>query len=107
MATKEMLTIKQVCAEYALSQVYVRRMIQKGKIKTTKVKFNANQFKHIIAREEIEKWRATASTRARRADGRNKFTLYATPAERVILQNLLEEGKLELPVVRANPPKTS
>lgn len=82
-------------------------MIQKGKLPTTKVKFNKNQFKHMISEEAAEKWRNTSSSRTQREDGRRKFIHYATENEAQELAKILKERKLGIIVKLANPPKSS
>lgn len=101
----ENLTIKEVCEELGLTMVYVRRMIQKGKIKTTKVEMNKNQFKHLVSREEVERWRASITHRSTRDDGRNKFVLYATQDELAVIEQLLGENNIESIITRANKVK--
>lgn len=106
MSTNNMLSIKDVCEEYNLSPVYVRRMILKKKIKTTKQPMNdGKQYKHMIARSEVERWRKQTSAHTMRTDGRNKYNIYCTKSEFTKLQKLLQDNNLKTPLVRANPPK--
>ncbi len=104
----EKLSIKDVCDRYELSSVYVRRMIQRGEIKTELVPLSegSKTMKHLIAVEEIERWRASkGSNRSNREDGRSKFTLYANAEEYEAIMKLLEENQIESIVVRANKVK--
>lgn len=103
----ELLSIKDVVEQFELSPVYVRRMIQHGKIKTTKVEIGKNTFKHMIEKAEIERWRAESVTHSRRADNRSKFVLYATTEELEAIQNLLSENNIEAVINRANKVKES
>ena len=97
------LSIKEVCSEFGLSEVYVRRMILKGKLKSEKVEIAKNTYKHLIERDEVVRWRKTSQGRgSRRDDGRNKFTIYGTPDEISKLQKLLETNKLQTPIKRSN-----
>lgn len=93
--------IKSVSKELGLSEVYVRRMILKGKIQTTKVEIAKNTYKHVIAEDEVNKWRG-GITRSKREDGRAKYNLYSSQEEFEVLVALLKENKIDLPIVRAN-----
>ena len=100
------LSIKEVCSKYNLSEVYVRRMILKGKLLSEKVEIAANTYKHMIAVDEVERWRkASKGAGSRRDDKRNKFTIYATPDEIAKVQKLIENAKIESPIVRSNAKK--
>ena len=108
MSTKEELSIKDVCEEYNLSQVYVRRSILKGKLKSHTITIAKNTTKHMMFREDVEAWRSLVGEGgSRRDDGRNKYNVYCTQEEYEKLQSLLEETHLELPIQRSNPPKST
>lgn len=97
--------IKEICAITGLSPVYVRRMIQHGKIQTTKIEIGKNTFKHFVSESELNRWRSSTEARTTREDGRNKFVMYATPAEFEAIQKLLGEYDLQTPIRRANKVK--
>lgn len=100
------LTLKDVVAESGLSPVYVRRAILEGKLPSKKVQVGSTKVvRHEIMRADFETWRKGVGTHTRRADGRSKFALYATPEEFAKLQKLIEANKLETPVERAHQPK--
>lgn len=99
------LGIKDVAKELGLSEVYVRRMILKGKIATTKVEIAPNTFKHLIDREEVERWRKSVQGHSRRADGRSRFILYSTKEEFEKIQELLKTNEVEAIVTRQNEVK--
>lgn len=96
-------TIKEIVAKYNLSNVYVRRMIQQGKLITTKVPVIGmkNTFKHVVDEEELVRWRSS-SQHNKREDGRNRFILYATSEEKATLDELLKESELGVIVIRQN-----
>lgn len=98
--------IKDACKLLGLSEVYVRRMILKGIIPTTKVEIRTNTFKHLISEDDLNIWRESVKGRSRREDGRSKFTLYASIEELAQIQALLEENSIESPVIRSNKVKT-
>lgn len=104
-STKGYLTIKEAAAEFGLSPVWIRRMVHQGKLEVIRVQVGDSKVERIeIARKSIEV-RALGS-RTRRDDGRNKFTLYATPEEHTKLIELLAANGIEVPIARANPPKS-
>lgn len=98
------LSIKDVCREYGLSEVYVRRMILKGKLHSTKIEIAQNTYKHLIDVDEVERWRKTSHHNGgvRRTDGRNKYTIYGTQDEIEKLYELIDSNKLETPIKRSN-----
>jgi hypothetical protein len=98
-------SIKSAAIELGLSEVYIRRMIQKGQIETTKVAISDNVWKHMIDEAELAQWRKNTNSRSIREDGRNKFTVYANADEYAQLQKLLEANKLNLPIMRSNDPE--
>jgi hypothetical protein len=104
-SNKTTYSIKEACETLELSPVYVRRMIQKGVIKTNKVEIAKNTFKHEIEAEEIERWRNSIGNRSKREDGRLKFTLYASQDELQQIQKLLEDNTIEALIQRSNKVK--
>lgn len=101
------LSIKDVCEQFELSPVYVRRMIQRGEIKTELVPVSegSKTTKHMIDQEEIIRWRASKANRSTREDGRSKYVLYANADEIKAIESLLETNAIEAIVVRANKVK--
>lgn len=98
------LSIKAAAAEFGLSECWVRRMVHQGKLEHRRVQVGDTKVTRIeIPRKALEA-RATG-TRSRRADGRNKWVMYATPAELDAIQALLGDHDLAVPIARANPPK--
>ena len=87
-------TIKQWSVVSGLSEVYIRRMVLKGVIKTTKVEIAKNTFRHEITQEEFETFRATRNN-TKREDGRNKFVLYGNLEEIKKVQELLQSNNIE------------
>ena len=103
-----MYTIKQVCEMTGLSEVYVRRMIQHGKLQTEKVPMPnmKNTFQHMISEDELNRWRS-ASANHRREDGRSRFILYATAEEKAELDQLIAENENGAIITRQNKVKQS
>jgi len=94
------LSIKQICEEYELSPVYVRRAISKGKLQVSeRVLIAKNTEKILVERNVVEAWRKRSERHSPRIDGRNKYILYATSEE---LEALKKSAGLELNVLRAN-----
>lgn len=99
----KLMSIKEVCKQYELSEVYVRRMILQGKISTQKVQIMNNTFKHMIKESEIIRWRSSTKTSGRRrVDGRNKYSIYGTSDEIELIQKLLDSNKVQTPLIRSN-----
>jgi hypothetical protein len=99
-------SIKSAAAELNLSEVYIRRMIQTGKLATTKTQVGDTEvWKHMISEETLTAWRKNSSAKTSRDDGRSKFTLYATAAELAQIQKLLQANKVTAIIERANKPE--
>jgi hypothetical protein len=100
------LSIKEAAVEFDLSECWIRRMVHQGKLPHKRVQVGDTKVSRIEIPVSALKARASLS-RSRREDGRNKFVLYATPAEYAQLQKLLSDADLATPIARANPPKSS
>jgi hypothetical protein len=101
-----MYSIKDASKALNLSEVYIRRMIQQGKLATTKVQVaDTEVWKHMISESTLAAWRKSSSTRTSRNDDRSKFTLYATAAELAQITKLLQSNKIEAIIERANKPE--
>jgi excisionase family DNA binding protein len=104
--TKASFTIKEAAIELGLSTVYIRRMIQNGKIATVKTQVGDTEvWRHEIAAAELAKWRKDAGSRTTRTDGRNKYALYATAEELAEINEWLAENENGAIVERANRPE--
>jgi hypothetical protein len=91
----ESFTINSAAAALGLSQMYVRRAVNLGQLKSHLVPINpeAKTMKHVITAEDLNEWRKTRIQR-KRADGRGRFTLHATPEELKAIQELLGDSDL-------------
>jgi hypothetical protein len=100
-------TLKEVAQELGLTEFRVRSAIRKGDLKTTMepVKDGSKTNRHMIAEADVLAWRSATGSHTRRADGRNKYNIYMTPAEYDQVMALLVDAKLETPVIRANTHK--
>jgi hypothetical protein len=103
----DVLTIKQVEAEYGITAIYIRKAMKEGKLTGEKVavKEGSATMKNVFTREAVEAWRAASGSHTRRADGRNKFVLYANPDELAKVQSMIDSGELTAIVERANKAK--
>lgn len=101
------LTIKEASLEFGKSECWIRRMVHQGKLNDIKrVNVGDTKVKRIeLSRAELSK-RLSSNSRTQRKDGRNKFTLYATPSEIEALTQLLEANEIAVPIARSNPPKS-
>jgi hypothetical protein len=105
MSTKTF-SIKAAAAELGLSEVYVRRAIQTGKLATTKTQVGDTEvWRHEISEETLNAWRKDAGARSTRTDGRNKYTVYATSEELAAFKAWLVESKSKMVLERANSPE--
>lgn len=101
-----MFSIKTAAQETGLSEVYIRRAIQMKKLPTQKVQVGDTEvYKHMITKDDLEKWRNGSGTHSVRTDGRNKFVMYATPDELAKIQQFIAEQKIGAVVDKANKPE--
>jgi excisionase family DNA binding protein len=99
-------SIKEVSSLLSLSEVYVRRMIQQGKLKSTLVQINDSEVKkHMIDEKDLEIWRKNSQSHSSRKDDRNKFTIYLNQEELVKVTSLLKNLNIE--IERSNKPQDS
>jgi excisionase family DNA binding protein len=106
MSEQKRYTIKQAAAALDLSEVYVRRMIQQGKLETVRTQVGDTEvWRHEISESTLNEWRKSAGSRSSRSDGRTKFTLYATPDELKTIVELFKANKVQAPIERANKPE--
>ena len=93
---ENLLSINDVAREFELSPIYVRNAIRHQLIETTMVPIapESKTLKHLMTREAVVAWRETRNSRSRREDGRNKFTLYATPEEKAQIEALLANNEI-------------
>jgi hypothetical protein len=98
-----MLSLLEVARECELSDVYVRHAIRNKLLPTTMVPVrpDSKTMKHMISREDMLAWRETRKARSRRADGRNKFVLYARADELAQIQELLASNGIDTPIEKA------
>lgn len=87
--------IKEWAAESGLSEVYIRRMVNKGVLPSHKVVITEGGVeKNLITREDFEAFRATRN-HSQRTDGRNRFLLYATKDELERISAMFAENGIE------------
>ena len=99
-------TIKEALEISGMDNPYFRKLIYDGKIEAIKSAIPGTKIeRYLVSRESLAAYMSKSKHNSRR-DGRNKFILYATPAEFEALTKLLEKGKLDLPLARANVKKT-
>jgi len=86
-----MFTIKQLAVELQLSEMYVRRAIQQGKLQATLEKVpNTNIERWSVSAEEVTKWRKTCKNHAHRADGRKQYKVVLSEEEFNLLSKKYE-----------------
>lgn len=102
-STEGWLTIKDIMRDYKLSDMRVRMGIRTGQMKSVLVpKDGTKTLERKVSPEEVKKWREESEHHTKRTDGRNKFNIYMTKEEKVIVDGLFKTNKLELPIRLAN-----
>ena len=100
-------TLKEAAAEVGLTDFRVRTAIRKGQLASVKVPIgDSKTLRHMITEAALKAWREASGAHTRRADGRNKYTLYATAEEYEAVMKLIAEHQLQTPIARANAKKT-
>lgn len=90
-------TIKSLAKKFGHSEVYIRRSITQGKLKTTKEKIAKNTYRHRISDLHYKEWRSSTISRSKRTDNRNKGVIYLhRPTEH---KKLLKWLEAEMPEV--------
>lgn len=98
-------TIKEALTITGYDNPYLRKLLNTGKIKAVKIAIpGSNILRWLIDREALDAY-VSRGTHTSREDGRNKYTLYATPEEFEAIVALLEQNKLKSPIQRANVKK--
>ena len=105
--TEKVYDLKEAAKELGLTEFRVRSAIRAGDLKTywEPTKPDSKTNKHMITESALREWRSKTGSHTRRADGRNKYNIYMTPAEYDQVMALLVDAKLETPVIRANTHK--
>jgi hypothetical protein len=107
LAQKERLTIDEAAQLADVRPQYIRTLLRKGELESVQepIEEGSQVWRHEILMESFVDWNENR-TRSRRADGRNKFTVYATPDEAEAIEDALEEaGLTEVEFERAYKPK--
>jgi excisionase family DNA binding protein len=100
------LSIKTAAQLLGLSEVYIRRMIQQGKIKTNRVQVgDSDIWRHEIPADVLEAWRKSSAVHTVRTDGRSKFVMYATAAELNTIKEFIAKSNLGTVIDKANKPE--
>lgn len=89
--TTKVYDIKSGAVYLGCDEMYLRKLIRDGKIKTNLVQIAGTKiWKHEIAEEELKGWKERARTHTSRTDGRNKYTVYANAQEIAAMQEWLK-----------------
>lgn len=97
MDKQEQYDINAAAKELGFSVVYIRTLIRRGVIKTTRVPLAEGSMvtKHVISKEQMDKFLNDVPHKSRRYDSRNKFILYARPEEYVLVYQALVNADLK------------
>lgn len=104
---KQALPIPAAAEYLGVKPQYVRTLIRNGKFKPNKVRISEDSqvWRWEIPIDQLDAHAAGGGARTRRADGRSKFVLYATPEEHEKIAALVAEQKLAVIIERAYQPK--
>jgi len=87
-------TIKEAARILGMSEMYIRRSIQKGTLKAISEKVpNTNIDRWSIPAAELEAWRTRSKTHSKRADGRVRRIVYLSQEEEAALAPQFEIAK--------------
>lgn len=97
MDKQEQYDINAAAKELGFSVVYIRTLIRRGVIKTTRVPLAEGSMvtKHVISKEQMDKFLNDTPHKSRRYDSRNKFILYARPEEYILVYQALVNANLK------------
>jgi hypothetical protein len=99
---------KEVMKLTGLSQMRINGAVRDGKLRSHMEPLNDTKTEHrMFDPADVAEWRANTATHSRRADGRGKFTMYATPEELEAVNKVLKANELEVPIQRANKVKAT
>lgn len=92
--------IKDAAKYLGVDEQYLRKLVREGKLETqmVPVKSGSQVMKHLITQDTLDARKANAGAKAGgRKDGRNKWTVYATPAEMAQIAKLCQELDIPAP----------
>lgn len=104
--TKTSFSIREAAQYLKVSEMYLRKRVNDGTIKTAKVNVLGDIWRHEISKADLDAFKQHTSNRSSRDDGRNKFVVYLTKAEEAQVRALFAANKLEAVaklLSRANP----
>jgi hypothetical protein len=103
---KDYLDIKEIMEEYGLSDMRVRTCIRNKTLKSILIFVGQTKTQqHICHKNDVIAWRNKSNQHTKRNDGRNKYNVYCTPSEKVMLDQLMLDNKIQLPIGLANSKK--
>lgn len=104
------LDLKEAARYLGLGEQYIRTLVRKGLLPTTMVPLRdgAVTLKHMITVKDLDAFRDRETHRTgARADGRNKYLLYANQEEYEGVTELLTTNYPEVEIRRAYPGKAA
>jgi len=102
-------SIREAAKYLKVSEMYLRKKVNDGTLKTSKVQVLGDIWRHQIAQADLDAFKARTNNRSSRDDGRNKFVVYLSKTEEATVRGLLKANKLEAVdklLLRANPSNT-
>lgn len=104
--SEKSLSIRESAQYLKVSEMYLRKKVNDGTLKTTRVNILGDIWRHEIAKTDLDAFKVHTSNRSSRDDGRNKFVIYLSKSEESKLRELLKVNNLEKVgqlLQRANP----
>lgn len=95
--TEQQYDILAAANKLGFSQTYIRTLVRRGVIKTTRVPLSEGSLvtKHVISEAVLDEFLNETPHKSRREDGRNKFIMYADPGEYVLVHQALVAADLQ------------
>lgn len=89
-------TIKQAAVRMGLTEPYVRALIRNDKLPSElrAIGFESQVSRHMITEQAIATFLKETTRKSRRNDGRNKYVLYANPAEIILVDEAIRKAGL-------------
>lgn len=106
MSEKTSLSIRESAQFLHVSEMYLRKKVNDGTLKTHRVQILGDIWRHEIEKADLLAFKAHTSNRSSRDDGRNKFVIYLSKSEESKVREMLKESKLDQVsalLQRANP----
>lgn len=98
----------KTAAQYLnMNVMYVRKLVQSGKIPSQMVQVKGDVERYEITKEACDAYKAQHISTSRREDGLNKFNLYISMSDQDKVREILTAAGINFDLVKANVKKTN